>query len=253
MPKILAANWKMNFLLNDVKTHIEKSIPFFQKYNTVEILLAVPYPYLITVKNLTSHLPNVKTGTQDCSRFNPSGAYTGEVSAAMIRSCGASFTIIGHSERRKFFNESNDVLAKKLSHAFESGLDVIFCIGETLEERNKGMHLEITEKQLESVFSLVPVPEQQKIYIAYEPVWAIGTSVNASPDQILQMHEHIQLYLKKIFPDKKRIIPLLYGGSCNASNAGEIFRVNGVDGGLIGGASLHAEEFGKMLEIASHL
>jgi len=239
--KIVAGNWKLNTTLTegiDLAKAVNKLAEESRK--DVSIIIAPPFTHLAGIKNVLSR---VKLSAQNCAA-EVKGAFTGEVSVEMIRSTGAEYVIIGHSERRTYYGETNVILAKKVKLALDNGLIPIFCIGEILAEREAGRHFEVVGTQLsEGVFHLNPA-EFSRIIIAYEPVWAIGTGVNASPAQAQEMHKFIRTEIAKKYHDAiASEVPVLYGGSCKGSNAAELFENPDVDGGLIGGASLKAEEF----------
>jgi triosephosphate isomerase len=190
----------------------------------------------------------VAVGAQNCAS-EPSGAYTGEVSAFMIKSTGAEYVIIGHSERRTYYHEDDKLLNKKTILALNSGLKVIFCCGEVKEEREAEKHFIIVKRQLEEGLFTLSSDEINKIIIAYEPVWAIGTGLTATPEQAQEMHQYIRgLVSEKYGNECAKQMPILYGGSCKPSNAAEIFSKPDVDGGLIGGASLKKEDFIAIIE-----
>jgi triosephosphate isomerase (TIM) len=186
---------------------------------------------------------NIFLGAQNCNDHS-SGAYTGETSAPMLKSVGVQYVILGHSERREYYNETNDWLAKKLDKVLENGMTPIFCCGEPLEIREKETHIEYVQKQLtESLFHLSK-EDFLKIVIAYEPIWAIGTGRNATSAQAQEMHAEIRKHLSQKFgKDAADQVSILYGGSCKPSNARELFEGADVDGGLIGGASLNADDY----------
>jgi triosephosphate isomerase len=242
--KIVAGNWKMNLELNegvalarDVNDHF-KAEPLKDK----EVILCTPFIHLGMVSSLIS-APGVSAGAQNCNDHK-SGAYTGEVSAAMIRSTGASNVIIGHSERRTLYGEGDDLLAAKTAEALRNGLRVIFCCGEVLAEREKNIHFDVVRRQLEKGLFSLSEEDFRKCVIAYEPVWAIGTGVTATPAQAQEMHQFIRDLVKSRYGSKTADdTTILYGGSCKASNAAELFANPDVDGGLIGGASLVKDEF----------
>jgi len=246
--KIVAGNWKMNM---DLSSGIElaKGIKeyFKGKNPKAEIVLCTPFIHLAVMQDVLKD-SNIKFGAQNCAS-EPSGAYTGEISCGMIKSAGAEYVIIGHSERRTLFKEDNNVLNKKVKLALAAGLKVIYCCGEVLKEREEGIHFNVVNEQLEEGLFNLGKEEFQNVVIAYEPVWAIGTGLNATPEQAQEM----QSYIRKLIADKygKEIADnttILYGGSCKASNAAEIFAMPDVDGGLIGGASLKKEEFCAIVE-----
>lgn len=241
--KIVAGNWKMNTVLSEGSSLavgvIEKStsVP-----KNVELILIPPFTHLSEVAKQTKGT-KIEVGAQNCAEW-VKGAYTGEVSSAMIASTGAKYVVIGHSERREYFKEDNHLLFRKIKQVLENKLFPIYCCGEKLEQRESGKFFEVVENQIkESLFNL-SAQEMEQIVIAYEPVWAIGTGKNATAEQAQEMHAFIRSTLAKKFgkeiADK---ISILYGGSCKPSNAAEIFAKPDVDGGLIGGASLIADDF----------
>ena len=211
-------------------------------------LVFPPFPYLKEVTDLLRSVNGFTTGAQNCSSFQK-GAYTGEVSAAMIHSVGANYVLVGHSERRIYFKENNQEILNKIKQALSENLRVVFCVGELIEERKSGKHFETVKGQLKEVLQEIPQHQMQSIIVAYEPVWAIGTGETASPAQAQEMHLFIRQTISELF-DKNTsdAVSILYGGSCNAQNAKELFSCTDVDGGLIGGASLNAGEFCKITE-----
>lgn len=206
----------------------------------VVIIVAPPFIHLTEVSKATS---KVAVSAQNCAS-EVSGAYTGEVSASMIKSTGAEYVIIGHSERRSYYNEDNKVLSKKVKLALENELKPIFCCGEVLDDREASNHFNVVKSQLEEGIFDLSADDFNKLVIAYEPVWAIGTGKTASPDQAQEMHKYIRdLIAEKYDKEIADKTTILYGGSCKPSNAGELFANPDVDGGLIGGASLKADDF----------
>jgi len=239
--KIVAGNWKMN------KTHseaIELITDIVEaSYNeSVQLIVIPPSIFAAEIEEISSE-SRVGVGIQNSSE-NESGAYTGELSATMIKSIGVGYVLVGHSERREYFNESNKTLAEKTNQLLKNDLTPIFCCGEVLSEREKENHFNLIELQLnEGLFHLDSV-QILNCVIAYEPVWAIGTGVTASSDQAQEMHQFIRkLLVNKYGEDIANNISILYGGSCKPSNAKELFANVDVDGGLIGGASLSASDF----------
>ncbi len=242
--QIAAANWKMNLtlaqgeqLMNDI---VASEINLNENQSAV---FAVPFPYLLPIKSITDKKINFYTSAQNCAA-EKAGAYTGEVSCEMINSIGIQYVVIGHSERREYYNETNEILTKKVNLALENNLKPIFCCGEPLEIREaeaQNSHIEIQLK--ESLFHLTDA-QINGFVIAYEPIWAIGTGRTATSAQAQEMHAHIRNVLAekygKVIADT---ISILYGGSVKAANAEEIFSQPDVDGGLVGGASLNATEF----------
>ena len=243
--KLVAGNWKMNKdfeqgmgLVSEIVNMVKDEV-----HNTVEIAICTPFIHLASAAKLVKGEPKIGIGAQNCY-VEKSGAYTGEISAAMIASTGAKYVIIGHSERREYFAESNEMLKKKTLIALENGLTPIFCCGESLEMRQGGDFLGFVKNQLtESLWDLTD-EQFSKIVIAYEPIWAIGTGLTASSAQAQEMHFELRKHLAGKFgqaaADQCRI---LYGGSAKPSNAAELFSCPDVDGGLIGGASLVSRDF----------
>jgi len=241
---IVAGNWKMNenlqegiALAKEVSELVEKAAP-----KNVEVVLGTPFIHLTEV-NKTVNKANVKVSAQNCAK-EVSGAYTGEVSASMIKSTGCEYVILGHSERRAYYGETNETLVEKVNRTLENDMDVIFCIGEVLEERESGNHFDVVKSQLENGVFHLSADAFKHIVLAYEPVWAIGTGVTASSDQAQEIHAFIRKTLvEKYGEEVAENTSILYGGSCKPSNAKELFANKDVDGGLIGGASLKAEDF----------
>jgi triosephosphate isomerase len=206
-------------------------------------VLAPPFPFLSAVSRSVEGTDGLAVAAQNC-HYEESGAFTGEVSVPMVISAGARFVIIGHSERRIYFNETNELLLKKVSTALQHRLKPIFCIGETAEQRNSGKHFDTIKAQLDETIFQLSEPVFQDIVIAYEPVWAIGTGVNATAEQAQEMHAFIRNAIATKFNTTLAgEISILYGGSCNPANAAELFACEDVDGGLIGGASLNTTDF----------
>ncbi len=240
---IVAGNWKMNMNLQEgLKLAKEIENYYSDKPGNTGVILCTPFIHLAEVSGVLKS-GKVKLGAQNCSS-EASGAYTGEVSPAMIKSTGAQYVIIGHSERRTYYHEDDQLLNRKTTLAIATGLDVIFCCGEVKEERESGKHFDVVKKQLENGLFTIPAEDIKKVIIAYEPVWAIGTGLTATPEQAQEMHKYIRglvsgKYGKEIAED----LTIQYGGSCKPSNAAEIFSKPDVDGGLIGGASLKKEDF----------
>lgn len=242
--QIAAANWKMNCtyqqaekLLNDI-LNANIRLPEQQ-----QVVFAVPFPYLIMANSEVADEENYFISAQNCY-YKKSGAYTGEVSPEMLQSIGIGFCVIGHSERREFFKETNEQLAEKVNLCLQHDIMPIFCCGEPLEVRDAGTQNSHVETQLKE--SLFHLDEQQiqRVVIAYEPIWAIGTGKTASSEQAQEMHAHLRKILSaKYGPLVAKQISILYGGSVKAGNAKELFSCADVDGGLVGGASLNAEEF----------
>lgn len=246
--KIAAANWKMNLTWENGKTLINDLLNYSDEVDEKHlVLLAVPFPYLVQAGEMLTNKNNFLVAAQNCY-FQKSGAYTGEVSAEMLRSIGVQYTIIGHSERREYFNENNQVLAAKVDICLEYDIKPVFCCGEPLSVREAGEQQEYISSQLkESLFHL-PESKMQNFIIAYEPIWAIGTGKTASSEQAQEMHAHIRKVLAGQYGQEiANSISILYGGSVKGSNAKELFSQTDVDGGLVGGASLNAAEFDTII------
>jgi triosephosphate isomerase (TIM) len=246
--QIAAANWKMNLTLAEGETLINEILAHdIQLGDNQAAVFAVPFPYLMNNKNLTDKAAHFFTAAQNCGA-EKSGAFTGEVSAAMLSSIGISYVVIGHSERREYYNETNEVLAKKVNLAFDNNLKPIFCCGEPLAIREAETQNAHIEMQLEASLFHLSAEQMKNFVIAYEPIWAIGTGRTASSAQAQDMHAHIRAVLtNKYGADVANSISILYGGSVKAANALEIFSQPDVDGGLVGGASLVATEFAAII------
>ena len=216
--------------------------------NNTHVVFAPSFVYLHKVAKMCANTSKVVAAAQDCSA-NEKGAFTGEVSASMIASCGARYVILGHSERRANFAESNENLKTKVGQAFRNDLKVIFCCGESLSQRESGVHFDWIKTQIsESLFHLSS-EEFKNIVVAYEPIWAIGTGVTASTDQAQEVHAFIRNILVEQYGNEVALsTSILYGGSCKPSNAKELFASQDIDGGLIGGASLNAADFVKITQ-----
>ena len=246
--KILVANWKMNLNREDSVNLSKEIISSIKDDNSIDIVFAPSFVDLYKINKMCNDKDYIHTSSQDCSKESI-GAFTGEVSASMIQSLGVKYVIIGHSERRDIFLESNNDIKLKVSNALENNLSVIFCCGESLIHRKKGKHFEFIESQIND--SLFNLNKQQfnNITIAYEPIWAIGTGMSASPEQAEEMHIFIREKIKnKYGDDMGNNTSILYGGSCNPKNAKELFLQDNIDGGLIGGASLKADSFIDLLK-----
>lgn len=243
--KIAAGNWKMNKTFDEGVKLVTEIVNMVndEVRSDVQVVIAPPFPFLATFRKLTEQGKNISISAQNVSN-KTSGAYTGEVSAEMLKSIGISHVIIGHSERRQYFFETNQQLAEKVDLALAQGLTPIFCCGETLDQRNEGAYVELVCNQLtESLFHL-DTEAIQKVVIAYEPIWAIGTGVTASNDQAQEMHLELRKHMAgKYGPAVADNLSILYGGSVNAANARDLFACPDVDGGLVGGASLKSRDF----------
>ena len=246
--KIVAGNWKMNMTIDESNDLINELKEVSE--NNVEIKIAPSFTNLYYVISLLKD-SGIEVIAQNV-HSEKRGAYTGEISTEMLKSIGVNTVIIGHSERRKYFNETDTILSKKVKAAVENSLNVIFCIGEELSEWESGNHFEIIKNQLTNTLIDLNNIEIKNIVIAYEPVWAIGTGMTANNQQIQEMHEFIRELINKKFGNEiADNIRILYGGSVKPNNAKEIFSLNDVDGGLIGGASLNFSDFHSIINAAN--
>jgi triosephosphate isomerase len=241
--KIVAGNWKMNMdyasgisLFSEIVNMVRD-----EKKGEQLAIICAPYIHLNSLSQLGG--TTVRIGAQNCHQKD-SGAFTGEISAEMVKSVGCEYVLVGHSERRQYFAESNEILAEKTLAALKNNLSPIFCIGETLDERNNGNYFNIIKSQLsEGTFNL-SAEEFLKVVIAYEPVWAIGTGLTATSEQAQEVHAFIRNEIASKYGEEvANDTTILYGGSCNPKNAAELFAQNDIDGGLIGGASLKSRDF----------
>ncbi len=247
--KIVAGNWKMNLNLFEGKQLVadvlQKSLSLAE--NT-EVVIAPPFTQLELAATQLKDTQGYLLGAQNCHQ-EASGAYTGEVSAAMLKSVGVTYVILGHSERRQYFGEDEALLAKKVNAALANDLKVIFCVGEPLEVRDANGQNELVHQQIVGGLFHLDTAQFKNIVIAYEPVWAIGTGRTASADQAQEMHAYIRLVVaEKYGAETADDTSILYGGSCKPSNAAELFACPDVDGGLIGGAALVAADFAGIIE-----
>jgi triosephosphate isomerase len=248
--KIVAGNWKMNKTFEEAGMLVSELMGMVADEVTgnVRIVLCAPFPYLVAIKNQLGKTSRMEVGAQNYSEHE-AGAYTGEVSAAMLRSVGIPYVILGHSERRQYFGENGKLLSKKIDIALKYGLTPIFCCGESLDVRERNDHEKLVKQQLEDALFHLDSTSAGKIIVAYEPVWAIGTGKTASAQQAQEMHAVIRKHLASKFdPSVADSMSILYGGSVNAANAKELFACPDVDGGLVGGASLKSREFTEIIK-----
>lgn len=247
--KIAAANWKMNLTLPQANTLLDELLKAeTQPGEKALVLFAVPFPYLMLASEKLKGKQGYKVAAQNCSN-KKSGAYTGEVSVEMLQSIDVSFCLVGHSERREYFGEDGALLAQKIDVCLESGITPVFCCGEPLEIREEESQDDYVRSQLEDSLFHLSESQLQKLVIAYEPIWAIGTGKTASTEEAQQMHAQIRSVLAgKWGMEVAQNISILYGGSVKASNAAELFACADVDGGLVGGASLVASEFAQIIK-----
>lgn len=239
---IVAGNWKMN---TTVAEGIELAQAVAAKSSevpsSVQLIIAPPFTHLVPVSQAIKGTA-IGLSAQNCAD-KEKGAYTGEVSADMLVSAGCTYTILGHSERRQYYGETDATLVDKVKLAVSKGLSPIFCVGENLEEREAGRHFDVVSSQIRNVLYTLSVEEMSKVIIAYEPVWAIGTGKTASAAQAQEIHACIRKVVAEKFGALAEDITILYGGSCKPSNAKELFACPDIDGGLIGGAALKADDF----------
>ena len=221
--------------------------------NDTDVILIPPFIHLTGIQNLIGSSKNIFLGAQNCHQ-NQNGAFTGEISAGMLVSCGATHVILGHSERREYFGETDELLAEKVSFALENQLIPIFCCGEKLEVREAGKHEDLVSMQVEKALFGLSEDQISKVVIAYEPVWAIGTGKVAAPEDVAEMHQAIAAHLAALRSGKEEGRPaILYGGSVKAANAAALFALPYVDGALVGGASLKISEFAPIVQAAQML
>jgi len=243
--KIVAGNWKMNTTVSQGKALAEELNAFMKTYSMPEnktVIIGTPFTHLSTCVAAVD-TKKIHVAAQNCSQFEK-GAYTGEVAANMIKDLGVEFTIIGHSERRQYFGDTDEVIATKLDMCYANGLSPILCCGEKLEEREAGKHFEVIESQLRNALKNVSADNFKNTIVAYEPVWAIGTGKTATPEQAEEIHSFIRGLIAKLYNAQiADDTTILYGGSVNAGNAANLFAQPDIDGGLVGGASLKPNDF----------
>lgn len=244
---VVIGNWKMNGSLPFISGIMADLLD--EPYGELDVYICPPVVYLDLCDRLAHGSP-IQLGAQNCSDKR-NGAFTGEVSPLMIKDLGCNLVLVGHSERRQMFGETNKRCAKKLKAVVDAGMTPVLCIGETLEERNEHLTLKVVKEQLESVIELDGIKLFENAMIGYEPVWAIGTGLSANADQVQEVHAAIRETLSQYDAKIAQEIRILYGGSVNPDNVEELFALEDVDGGLVGGASLHAENFKLICRAAS--
>lgn len=246
----VAGNWKSNKSFNEALEFANAMANMPPLPEGVEVMVAPPAPYLAALGQ--SDWP-CRLGAQNVSATGP-GAQTGEFTADMLKGCGVTDIIVGHSERRDGHGDSDDVVAEKVNRVLESGLRVVFCCGESLQDRQGDVHFDKVLRQMESAILHLPVDVLDRVVVAYEPIWAIGTGLTATAEQAQEMHAAIRGWLREAFDDTIAVgIPILYGGSCKPGNADELFACSDVDGGLIGGAALEVESFRAIIDAAGRV
>ena len=248
---LVAGNWKMNTTLKsgrELATAVRNAVPADRPQ--VEVLVCPPFPYLIPVGEIVNG-SGVALGAQNASDQKP-GAFTGEVAVGMLLDAGCKYVILGHSERRQFFGDTDAIVNKKLKTAVAGGLDVILCVGESKQERDENRTESVLDTQMSGSLAGVDAATLAKVVIAYEPVWAIGTGVTATPDQAESAHRYLRNWLASRYNSATaETVRILYGGSVKPDNARELLSLPNVDGALVGGASLKAEQFVPILEAAA--
>ena len=243
--KVIAGNWKMNMLPNEAIAFIEEFTPLVKNTEN-EVVLCVPYTDLFYCL-LSAQNTNIKIGAQNM-HWAENGAYTGEVSAKMLKAIGVEYVILGHSERRQYFNETDETVNKKIKVAFENELKPIVCVGETLEQRESGITAEIITSQTRLALAGLTPEQVKNTIIAYEPIWAIGTGKTATSEDANNSIKEIRKEIEKIYGEEvANCVIIQYGGSVKSSNAKELFNMSDIDGGLVGGASLKPDEFAKIV------
>ncbi|MBA4318170.1 MAG: triose-phosphate isomerase [Flavobacterium sp.] len=248
--KVIAGNWKMNKNLGEsISLFKEIKIAVLNVPGKVDVILCPPYTSLETGANLLKESP-VKLGAQNM-HFEESGAFTGEISASMLKSVGCEYVILGHSERRTIFKETDEIINKKMKKALLNGLKPIFCVGETLEERENNITEKVVQTQITTGLSEIPENEMKNVIIAYEPVWAIGTGRNATKQQAEEVHVFIRNLVKNLYSVAiSENITIQYGGSVKADNSKELLSMPNIDGALVGGACLKADSFVEIIKSA---
>jgi len=247
--KIIAANWKMNLLKKEAIQVLE-DISKAEIPKNAQVIVAPPVIYLSELLEKAKKKGKVLISAQNCHQ-KESGAYTGEVSASMLKSIGIEWIIIGHSERREYYSESNKLILEKLKATTNNGMNTIFCIGEPMFIRNQNRHFDFVENQLRDTLMQLTAKDMDKMVIAYEPIWAIGTGETATPQQAQEMHAFIRALVRDHFGTKiGDNLRIIYGGSCKPNNAKELFSMPDIDGALVGGASLVAKDFIQIIQAA---
>lgn len=248
----MAANWKMNKLPSEAEgwaTRFKERLAHVDNFGNVDVALCVPYPHLAPLHAVLHDSP-VDLGAEDVSAY-ASGAYTGEVSAAMLKDVGVSYVIIGHSERREYHHEDDELVNQKLRIALEHGLKPILCVGETEEQRDEGKAKEVVLDQLKADLRDLSIKDVGAFAVAYEPVWAIGTGKTATANDAQEMCAEIRRALKDLLPSVADEVRIVYGGSMKPTNADELLAQEDIDGGLVGGASLEVDSFIQLIEAAT--
>jgi triosephosphate isomerase len=245
--RLVVGNWKMNMLKKEALELAQNITELLSGLNQTDIVIAPPYTSLDIVYKVI-HKTNIQLAAQNVF-WEPSGAFTGEISPYMLIECGCKWVIIGHSERRGILGETDDMVERKIKASIKAGLIPILCVGETLDEREKGYTMKVVKNQIEKTLKGLDIDNPNSIAIAYEPVWAIGTGKNARPEEAQEVHSFIRQMIRKVFPGIADNIRILYGGSVTPENIKDLISPPDIDGALIGGASLRAASFAKIAKL----
>ena len=249
MKRIIVGNWKMNKTIDEALSFVDEVKNRILDKDDAEVIFCPPFTSLFSIARLLDN-SSFYLGAQNV-HSEIEGAYTGEISVQMLKSVGVDYVILGHSERRKFFGETDKFIRKKIDAVLKRGLKPIVCVGETLDERNDGQTKEVLKKQIENGFNNLEGISGDSLMLAYEPIWAIGTGNTANEPQITKAHNSIRRIMHSLFGSNGQNVPILYGGSVNMENAGSLINLDDVDGFLIGGASLNVESFCKIIELVT--
>ena len=252
MKKFIIANWKMNGSLMASEELVSSSLGSYG--SEINTIICPPYPYMSTVSSMLNGVEGFSLGAQNCSHFN-SGAYTGEISSFMLKDMGCAYVILGHSERREIYGETDEIILKKVEAVLSHGMIPIFCVGETAAQRELGRTDVVLKNQIQGIATSPVVkksPSREKIIVAYEPVWAIGSGVSAKPNEISEVHDLIKSEFQHAWQSQCNELVIVYGGSVNPQNAEAMFEKENICGGLIGGASLDSNSFEEIRRIAAN-
>ncbi|MDD3640411.1 MAG: triose-phosphate isomerase [Atribacterota bacterium] len=246
---LIAGNWKMNKTITESISLVKELVDFVKEYQKTEIVICPPFTSLWVTREIIQDT-NILLGAQNMY-FQNEGAYTGEISANMLKNIGCDYVILGHSERREYFNESSQEVARKVGKALSSGIKPIICVGEKLEERESGTAKDIVREQVEAIFEILKPEDAEKIVFAYEPIWAIGTGKSATSQDANDMIKYIRCIWKQRYDENTaEKIRILYGGSVKPENTKELMVESDIDGALVGGASLKALSFSEIVKYA---
>ena len=249
MKPIIAGNWKMNKTIDEGLSFVNEVKNRILDKNDAKVIFCPPFTSLFSIARVLDNSPFCLGAQNVHSEIE--GAYTGEISVQMLKSADVEYVILGHSERKKYFGETDKFIRSKIDAVLKGGLKPIVCVGETLDERNSGQTKEVLKKQIENGFNNLEGISRENLMLAYEPIWAIGTGKTANESQITKAHNSIRRIMHSIFGENGHNVPILYGGSVNMDNAGSLINIDGVDGFLIGGASLNVENFCKIIELVT--